>query len=195
MNPLPQMPHQPQMPQAEKSQAGTNLAIVILVLVIVVVGVKLLMFGTPAQAPSGGLEATSTTTSTATSSPAEPVSTGSPTQQEQSASVVKAFMPEGAGEAVFSVSSAKAIVVREIFVHNPYRVGDADKEWLQVYDGYKSIPAGQTVTVFTVSLASLTYDRVRVRTLSAITGAADEIVKDMAVTVVAKTTTPITIEL
>ena len=39
------------MEPEEKSQAGTNLAIVVLVLVIVVVGVKLLMSGAPAGAP------------------------------------------------------------------------------------------------------------------------------------------------
>lgn len=194
INPLP---HEPQMPHAEKSQAGTNLAIVILVLVIVVVGVKLFMSSAPVEAPITDAEATSTEAASGVADTvAESTSTGEismPAQQE--ASVITAVIPEGRGEAVFSVSSPRAIAVREMYVHNPYRAGDGDREWVRVYDGYKLIAAGETVEVFTASLASLTYDKIRIRAISMETGAPEETVKDMAITVMAKTSTPIAISL
>ncbi len=193
------MPHESQVPQAEKSQAGTNLAIVVLVLVIVVVGVKLFMSSASVEAPTVNVEATSTeATSTAANMPAESVSVGeinkgAPAGQE--ASVVVTLMSEGAGEVVLSVSSPRAVVVREIYMHNPYRASDADRAWVQVYDGYKSVAAGATVEIFKVSLAPLAYDKVRVRALSVATGAPEETVKDMIVTVTAKTSVPVLISL
>lgn len=194
INPLP---HEPQMPHAEKSQAGTNLAIVVLILVIVVVGVKLFMSSAPKEAPVLGVEATSAeATSTAAQTPAEPIAEGeSDASAKQEAPVVAPVISEGTGEVVLSVVSPRAVVVREIYMHNPYRVGDVDREWVQVYDGYKSVASGATVEIFKVSLAPLAYDKVRVRALSVATGAPEETVQDMAVTVTAKTSTPITISL
>ena len=164
-------------PQGEKSQAGTNLAIVVLVLVIVVVGVKLLMSGTPTLAPGTAEVATSTETKGEMS-------------HEESASMVESVMSEGKGDVMFVVSSSSGVIVREISVYNPFK-----DSWVLVYDGYKSVGAGQAVEIFKASLAPLTYDRVKVRTLSADTGASNEVVKEMPVTVIEKKTASVTIEL
>ncbi len=181
--------------QEEKGQAGTNLAIVILVLVIVVVGVKLLMSSSPAGTPGAEeavatstevMEATSTATDAAGimppagAGPAEDV-VAAPAMTGE---VTAAPVAMGKGEVSFSVSSPAAVTVREIFVHNPYRATDANGGWIQVYDGYKPVAAGTTANVFTVSLAAIGYDQVKVRTLSSDTGIPNEVVKTMPIDVV-----------
>ena len=137
------------MEPEEKSQAGTNLAIVILVLVIVVVGVKLLMSSTPVGAP--GTEAIATSTATeveaTTSAPTmhaegeDASGTSEAASAEQGAMSAVSASPVGSGQVAFSVSSPVAVTVREIFVHNPYHESDASEGWIQIYDGYKAVPA------------------------------------------------------
>lgn len=182
-------PVNPQMP-AEKSQAGTNLAIVILVLVIIMVGVKLLMSGTPVKAPVGE-EAVTNTESVAVTEK-ENISANTETNAGESASVISAILP-GKGQVVFSVSSGKAVFVREIFVHNPYKEGA--EAWVQVYDGYKLVPAGKATEIFTVSLATISYDMVKVGFIEAATNAPDETVKNMSVAVSAQEKTTVQIDL
>ena len=181
----------------EKSQAGTNLVIVILVMIIVAVGVKLLM-SKPAEI--GGPEDVAVATTTAEMAPADaeamkpatpsegavPAEAAKPAEMQKPATdqaMMAPVMPGTTGQVAFEASSASATVIREIFVHNPYRTEDASKEWIQVYDGYRSVPVGQTVSVFTVSLAPLIYDEVKVRTLSAEDGSPQEVVKTMRVEV------------
>lgn len=182
-------PINPQMP-AEKSQAGTNLAIVILVLVIIVVGVKLLMSGTPVNAPVQ--EEVATNTENVVPFEEQNRSANTETNANESASVISAILP-GKGQVVFSVSSEKAVFVREISVHNPFKIGR--EAWVQVYDGYKEVPAGNPIEIFTVSLATITYDMVRVGFVDAAANAPDEIVKNMTVAVSAQEKTTVQIDL
>mgnify|MGYP001559066383 FL=1 len=178
---------------SEKSQAGTNLVIVILVLVIVVAGVKLLMSSNSAQAPAG--ETTAEATSTAsTTEIAVPVKDDL-VSVENIVTTNAPVMPIGTGEVAFSVLAKDAVAVRGIFVHNPARASEGDAAWIQVYDGYKAVPAGQSTLIFTVSLAAMQYDEVKVRTLNVATGIPDEITKMMLVTVSANKKSLITIEL
>jgi hypothetical protein len=181
---------------AEKSQAGTNLVIVILVLVIVVAGVKLLMSSNSAIAP----ESETTTEATSTVADGEdvsvmPVPTGEGTVPETVVENPAVSIPAGKGEVAFSVLSKEAVAVRAIYVHNPFRTSEGDVAWIQVYDGYKAIPAGQSTLIFTVSLSAITYDEVRVRTLNVSTGIPDEVTKQMPVTVTANKKSLVTIEL
>ncbi len=177
------------MESEEKSQAGTNLVIVILVMIIVAVGVKLLM-SKPAELGGPEDAAVATTTTEAVSleeaGPIEiaaPVPVAPAVEVKPAAGQLVATVSAGTGEVAFEVSSASAVVIREIFVRNPNRTADPAKEWIQVYDGYRSILAGQTVLVFTVSLAPLSYDAVKVRTLSVEDGAPQEVIKTMTVEV------------
>ncbi len=177
------------MESEEKSQAGTNLVIVILVMIIVAVGVKLLM-SKPAELGGPEDAAVATTTTEAVSleeaGPIEivaPVPVAPAVEVKPAAGQLVATVSTGTGEVAFEVSSASAVVIREIFVRNPNRTADPTKEWIQVYDGYRSILAGQTVLVFTVSLAPLSYDAVKVRTLSVEDGAPQEVIKTMTVEV------------
>lgn len=192
------------MPQndAEKSQAGTNLVIVILVLVIVVAGVKLLMSSDSAMAPSVDVtaEATSTEQATTTEDAMNPAEMPDAPVAEMPNPMMPvaemgAMMPAGKGEAAFSVLSKDAVAVRALFVHNPARASEGDAAWIQVYDGYRAVPAGQSTLVFTVSLSAMQYDEVKVRTLNVSTGIPDEVVKSMLVTVTASEKTLVTIEL
>ncbi len=188
---------------AEKSQAGTNLVIVILVLVIVVAGVKLLMSSDSAIAPES-----ETTTEEATSTVADadteemkdieeamPVAVEEGMMPKPSMENDVMPMPAGKGEAAFSVLSKEAVAVRAIYVRNPARASEGDAAWIQVYDGYRAVPAGQSTLVFTVSLSAMTYDEVKVRTLNVSTGIPDEVVKPMPVMVKAGEKTLVTIEL
>lgn len=185
---------------AEKSQAGTNLVIVILVLVIVVAGVKLLMSSNSAQAP-GETGAVATSTASSTTGAAVPSKEVTLTAEGTAKSATPteatgiATAPIGKGEVAFSVLAKDAVAVRAIFVHNPARVSEGDAAWIQVYDGYKAVPAGQSTLVFTVSLAAMQYDKVKVRTLNVATGIPDETVKMMPVTVSAAEKSLVTIEL
>ena len=189
------------MPQndAEKSQAGTNLVIVILVLVIVVAGVKLLMSSNSAIAPESetAVEATSTTINEEAMEEAGAlsVSTAKGVISETAVESSVAMMPAGKGEVAFSVLSKEAVAVRAIYVHNPARASEGDAAWIQVYDGYRAVPAGQSTLIFTVPLLAITYDEVRVRTLNVSTGIPDEVVKQMPVTVTANEKSLVTIEL
>ena len=180
------------MPQndAEKSQAGTNLVIVILVLIIVVAGVKLLMSSKSVIAPAQdtAAEATSTETSVAE------IETEIPTGIDINPATTT-VLPVGKGEVAFSVLAKDAVAVRAIYVHNLARVAEGDAAWIQVYDGYKAVPAGQSTLVFTVSLSAIQYDEVRVRTLNVATGIPDEVVKMMPITVTANENSLVTIEL
>lgn len=182
-------PVNPQMP-AEKSQAGTNLAIVILVLVIVVVGIKLLMSGTPANAPAAIDVVTSTESVAVTEE--ENALPNRETNAGESASVISTIMP-GKGQVVFSVSAGKTVFVREIFVHNPYKIGR--EAWVQVYDGYKKVFVGNPTEIFTVSLATIAYDMVRVGFVDAATNMPDETVKNMPIVVSAQEKTMVQIDL
>ncbi len=190
------MPHS----DAEKSQAGTNLVIVILVLVIVVAGVKLLMSSDEAIAPTEDTVAEATSTATAVAEvdgeemPVE-LAVVMPKPAMPTGEVVAPVMPMGKGQAAFSVLSKDAVAVRAIYVHNPARASEGDAAWVQVYDGYRAVPAGQSTLVFTVSLSAMTYDQVKVRTLNVSTGVPDEVVKMMPVTVSAGEKTLVTIEL
>ena len=191
-------------PEEEKGQAGTNLAIVILVLVIVVVGVKLLMSSSPAGVPAEG-EAAATSTEEVAGAEADaadimPPAGAGPAEDAAEAPAVPAqgaAVPAavGKGEVSFSVSSSAAVTVREIYVHNPYRVSDANGGWIQVYDGYKPVAAGSTANIFTVSLAAIAYDQVKVRTLSSDTGIPNEVVKTISVDVAAGTRKDVVIPL
>ena len=185
------------MENEEKSQAGTNLAIVILVLVIVVVGVKLLMSSSPAGVPGTEEVATSTATEAAASDmAATPAADASGMMPEKKVEVLA--MPAvsaGSGQVAFSVSSPAAVTVREIFVRNPYRISDASQGWIQIYDGYKAVAAGSVTPVYSVSLAALGYDRVRVRTLSVDAGTPAETEKDMMISVMAGQKQEVTIAL
>lgn len=187
------------MPQsdAEKSQAGTNLVIVILVLVIVVAGVKLLMSSDEAIAPTEDTvaEATSTATAVAEVDVEEMPTVVLPKPVMPVTEVTPSVIPMGKGQAAFSVLSKDAVAVRAIYVHNPARASEGDAAWVQVYDGYRAVPAGQSTLVFTVSLSAMTYDQVKVRTLNVSTGIPDEVVKMMPVTVSAGEKTLVTIEL
>ncbi len=177
---------------AEKSQAGTNLVIIILVLVIVVAGVKLLISSNSAIAPA------SETTATSTASVVDAVDAAAPIANEASSATegaAEVTMPIGKGEVAFSVLAKEAVVVRAIFVYNPARASEGDVAWIQVYDGYKAVPAGQSTLVFTVSLAAMQYDEVRVRTLNVATGIPDEVVKAMPIAVSATEKSLVTIEL
>ena len=191
------MPHS----DAEKSQAGTNLVIVILVLVIVVAGVKLLMSSDEAIAPTEDTVAEVTSTSTAAAvadADAEmPVAPAAvlPKPAMPTGEVTAPVIPMGKGEAAFSVLSKDAVAVRAIYVHNPARASEGDAAWVQVYDGYRAVPAGQSTLVFTVSLSAMTYDQVKVRTINVSTGIPDEVVKMMPVAVSAGEKTLVTIEL
>ena len=184
---------------AEKSQAGTNLVIVILVLVIVVAGVKLLMSSNSAIAPESetAVEATSTTINEEAMEEAGAlsVSTAKGVISETAVESSVAMMPAGKGEVAFSVLSKEAVAVRAIYVHNPARASEGDAAWIQVYDGYRAVPAGQSTLIFTVPLLAITYDEVRVRTLNVSTGIPDEVVKQMPVTVTANEKSLVTIEL
>lgn len=166
--------------EPDKSQAGTNLVIVILVIIIVAVGVKLLM-STPVEAPAAAGE--NSATSTAGAPPAE-TNKEAEFASGSANGAASSLLAIGTGEVAFEIASPDAVIVREIFVHNPYRIGDPEHEWVQVYDGYRSVPAGVSTPVFTVSLATLSYDKVRVRVLSAEDGAPREVVKDMRIDVV-----------
>jgi hypothetical protein len=75
------------------------------------------------------------------------------------------------------------------------RASEGDTAWIQVYDGYRAVPAGQSTLIFTVSLSAMRYDEVRVRTLNVSTGIPDEVVKMMPVMVTANEKSLITIEL
>ncbi len=191
------------MPQndAEKSQAGTNLVIVILVLVIVVAGVKLLMSSNSAIAPES-----ETATEEATSTVADAEELGveesgvmpvieEDVMPEVVVGSVTTPMPAGKGEVAFSVLAKDAVAVRAIYVHNPARASEGDAAWIQVYDGYRAVPAGQSTLVFTVSLSAMQYDEVRVRTLNVSSGIPDEVVKMMPITVMANEKSLITIEI
>ncbi len=183
---------------AEKSQAGTNLVIVLLVLVIVVAGVKLLMSSDSAIAPTGDMaEATSTeTAATTTAMAAEPETPAAAMPKPaMPAAETASPMPAGKGEVAFSVLSKDAVAVREIYVHNPSRASEGEAAWIQVYDGYRAVPAGQSTLVFTVSLSAMQYDEVKVRTLNVSTGVPDETVKQMPVTVVANEKSLVTVEI
>lgn len=185
---------------AEKSQAGTNLVIVILVLVIVVAGVKLLMSSDTAIAPTGDTasDATSTEIATTTAAGTESAAPVAEAPVKPATPVVEAskpVMPAGKGEVAFSVLSKDAVAVREIYVHNPSRASEGDAAWIQVYDGYRAVPAGQSTLVFTVSLSAMQYDEVKVRTLNVSTGIPDEVVKQMPVAVTANEKSLVTIEL
>lgn len=184
---------------AEKSQAGTNLVIVILVLVIVVAGVKLLMSSNSAQAPAGETAAEATADgalrSTASTTEASVLVTEGSASIEKTVVTGASVLPMGKGEVAFSVLAKDAVAVRGIFVHNPARVSEGDAAWIQVYDGYKAVPAGQSTLVFTVSLAAMQYDEVKVRTLNVATGIPDEITKMMSITVSATEKSLVTIEL
>ena len=182
---------------AEKSQAGTNLVIVILVLVIVVAGVKLLMSSNSAIAPESETAATSTTMATGTK-PVVATEEVVVTPVETVVTKVEptgVMMPVGKGEVAFSVLSKDAVAVRAIFVHNPYRRSAGDAAWVQIYDGYKVVPAGQATLVYAVSLAAIQYDKVKVRTLNVATGIPDEVVKQMPITVTANEKSLVTIEI
>ena len=74
----------------------------------------------------------------------------------QTASLITAI-PTGKGEAVFKVSGNG--VLREIFIHNPFK-----DSWVQVYYGYRELSA-ESQEVIRVNLASIKYDKMKVRTL------------------------------
>ena len=150
------------------------------------------MSGDSVEAPGVVAETTDEeSTSAAVGETSEPVVTTPTGETSPAAPIVATVIPEGKGEIVISVYSAEAITMREIYFHNPYRVGQ-EREWIKVYEGEKPVGAGQTVRVFTASLSPITYDKVRVRAITA-TGIVDEREKDMDVTVTAKTSTPVTI--
>lgn len=195
---------------AEKSQAGTNLVIVILVLVIVVAGVKLLLSSNSAVAPTaetGTEEASAEMATTTEGFMTEPVAETAEESMQAESSVTampKPAMPSGEtgaamvpgkGEVAFSVLTKDAVAVRAIYVHNPARASEGDAAWIQVYDGYRAVPAGQATLIFTVSLSAMQYDQVKVRTLNVSTGVPDEAVKQMPVTVSAGEKSLVTIEL
>lgn len=193
MNNIPQS-------DAEKSQAGTNLVIVILVLVIVVAGVKLLMSSDTAIAPESETAAEETMPETGVSEADDAESGAEGTAVEMPKPVmpvegVVSEMPAGKGEVAFSVLSKDAIAVRAIYVHNPARASEGDTAWIQVYDGYRAVPAGQSTLVFTVPLSAMTYDQVKIRTLNVSTGIPDEVIKMMPVAVSAGEKALVTIEL
>ncbi len=185
---------------AEKSQAGTNLVIVILVLVIVVAGVKLLMSSDTAIAPESETVAEEAMPEADVSeaddkeAEADGVAVEMP-KPVMPAEVAMPAMPAGKGEVAFSVLSKDAVAVRAIYVRNPARASEGEAAWIQVYDGYRAVPAGQSTLVFTVSLSAMTYDEVRVRTLNVSTGIPDEAVKMMPVAVTAGEKALVTIEL
>ncbi|MDO8582458.1 MAG: hypothetical protein Q7R63_00480 [bacterium] len=181
---------------AEKSQAGTNLVIVLLVLVIVVAGVKLLMSSDEAIAPTEDTVAEATSTATAVAeADTEMPAVVMPKPAMPTGEVVSPVMLMGKGMAAFSVLSKDAVAVRAIYVHNPFRASEGDAAWVQIYDGYRAVPAGQSTLVFTVSLSAMTYDQVKVRTLNVSTGIPNEVVKMMPVAVSAGEKTLVTIEI
>ncbi len=76
----------------------------------------------------------------------------------QTASLI-ATIPVGKGEVVFKVSGKTNAVLREIFVHNPFK-----DYWIQVYDGYRKLSA-EPQEVIRVNFVSIKYDKIRARTL------------------------------
>lgn len=177
------------MEPEQNGQAGTNLAIVILVLVIVVVGVKLLMSSSPAGVPAEEEVAAETATSTDSEAgnmmPVAPEEGMEPAEEMEVTENVPA-MPStavGKGMVTFSISSPKAVNVLGIFVRNPWRTEEESGGWIKVYEGYKAVPAEGAVEVYTVSLAAITYDKVKVRTISAETGEPMEAEQDMQIEV------------
>lgn len=80
------------------------------------------------------------------------------TDNSKSASLLNA-VSAGKGEVVFKVSSYESSVLREIFVYNPFK-----NSWIQVYDGYRELTSNPQ-EVIRVNLASMKYNKVRVRTL------------------------------
>lgn len=182
------------MEPEQNGQAGTNLAIVILVLVIVVVGVKLLMSSSPAGVPAEEEMAAETATSTAAEG--EEAASGmmpmAPEKEMESGEEMAATpaTPAAPGAAVgkgmvaFSVSSPKAVNVLGIFVRNPWRKDEESGGWIKIYEGYKAVPAEGAVEVYAVSLAAITYDKVKVRTISEETGETAEAEQDMQIEVV-----------
>lgn len=190
---------------AEKSQAGTNLVIVILVLVIVVAGVKLLMSSDSVIAPSEEMADATSTEMTAEVEPDEVMNEPAVEMVKESTPVVMpkpamqgdegAMMPADKGEVAFSVLSREAVAVRAIYVHNPFRASEGDAAWIQVYDGYRAVSAGQATLVYTVSLSAIPYDQVRVRTLNVSSGIPDDVTKEMSVIVKAGEKSLVTIEL
>lgn len=177
------------MEPEQNGQAGTNLAIVILVLVIVVVGVKLLMSSSPAGVPAEEDVASETATSTEDSG--EIASDMMPILPEEGVEPVKEMVVTpvapvagvGKGMVAFSVSSNQAVNVLGISVRNPWRTAEESGGWIKIYEGYKAIPANGAAEVYTVSLAAITYDKVRVRTISEETGETAEAEQDMQIEV------------
>lgn len=176
------------MEPEQNGQAGTNLAIVILVLVIVVVGVKLLMSSSSAGVPAEDEVAAETATSTDGDGggmmPVAPEGGREPAEEmvvTENPSVPAAAV--GKGMVTFSVSSPKAVNVLGIFVRNPWRMKEESGGWIKIYEGYKAVPAEGAVEVYTVSLAAITYDKVKVRTISGETGEPMETEQDMQVEV------------
>ena len=176
------------MEPEQNGQAGTNLAIVILVLVIVVVGVKLLMSSSPAGVPAEDEVAMETATSTGEDGeesgmmPIVPEE-GMKPAEEMVAVPTTPVTAVGKGMVAFSVSSPKAVNVLGIFVRNPWRMEEESGGWIRIYEGYKAIPANGAAEVYAVSLAAITYDKVKVRTISAETGEPMEVEQDMQIEV------------
>lgn len=178
------------MEPEQNGQAGTNLAIVILVLVIVVVGVKLLMSSSPAGVTAEEEVAAETATSTddgvGSMMPVIPEDGAEPAKEivvTESAAIVPTTAAVGKGMVAFSVSSKQAVNVLGISVRNPWRTSEESGGWIKIYEGYKAVPVNGAAEVYTVSLAAITYDKVKVRTISVETGETAEVEQNMQIEV------------
>ena len=177
LNEPPQFPEEPE--PSPKKQALTNLGIFLTIFIILLMGVKFATWSaskwsSDTATEEQGQEQASPVTEEDQSVKKEDAAMEEK-NSEQTASV--SAIVEGKGEVVFTLSSRKGTVVREIFLHNPYK-----NSWLQVYEGYRDIGNTPTV-VYRLNLLPIKFDKVRVRTLEDVKDLDQEVdVKDSAST-------------
>ena len=158
LNEPPQFPEEPE-PSAKK-QALTNLGIFLTIFIILLMGVKFATWSASKWSDAGENQPVQEEVLPVTEedlSAEKERAVNEEKELEQTASVSN--IVAGTGEVVFNVSSRKDTVIREIFLHNPYK-----NSWLQVYDGYRNIGNTPSV-VYRLNLLPIKYDKIRVRTL------------------------------
>ena len=157
----------------QKPETGWNIGILVLIVIVLLVGIKLATWTGKKQMD-------------------EAVTDPEAATEEQAATVEKTVnplltvtsgVPKGKGEVGLIVSSERPVIIREIYFYNSFKAAEGQNPWILVYDGYSQLNPGEGKEIFRAQLAPITYDKVRVRSLSTETGASIESTKDIQVTV------------
>ncbi len=179
MEQTPQNPLLPgrneETPAQSGEASGWNIGILVLIVIVLLVGIKLATW-------TGQKQAGETTAGAEEQAASVEQTVGGAAGSNQPLLTVTSGVPAGVGEVGLIVSSEKPVIVREIYFYNSAKTAAGGDPWVLVYDGYSQVgPGGKEI--FRAQLAPITYDKVRVRTLSADSGASTESVKDIQVAV------------